>query len=201
MAEREVHRFLLKVLLWLPVAFAVWYYAAAVLVLPVTELARAVMLPLFPEAIDAIEQRGHLLEVVTWVQPAADAGIEIPEGKQAVLSFGVNPLIYGYSLPLFAALVLAAPGTDGQKWLRMGVGLLVLIPVQTWGVCFDMVKTMAFGLGPTPAIQLAETEREFVALGYQFGYLILPSVAPVVLWIALHQGFLRDLAPRLAGGR
>ena len=33
----------------------------------------------------------------------------------------------------------------------------------------------------------------FVAMGYQFGYLILPPVVPIVLWIGLNSEFLQEL--------
>jgi hypothetical protein len=37
------------------------------------------------------------------------------------------------------------------------------------------------------------TAPSAIALAYQFGYLILPAVVPVVLWIALNRAFIEQL--------
>jgi hypothetical protein len=39
-------------------------------------------------------------------------------------------------------------------------------------------------------------QREVIAFCYQFGTLILPTVAPVIVWVLMHRRFLERLAGR-----
>ncbi|MGB0847562.1 MAG: exosortase H-associated membrane protein [Thiolinea sp.] len=36
----------------------------------------------------------------------------------------------------------------------------------------------------------------FVALGYQLGFLILPAIVPIAFWIMRHKGLLERLAQK-----
>ena len=59
-----------------------------------------------------------------------------------------------------------------------GVGLLVL--VQGWGIAFDFLAHVGIKLGPVVSMQagLAGWRAEFIALAYQMGALIFPSLVP-----------------------
>jgi hypothetical protein len=196
MPHNPIYGFLGRVLLWLPLAFFVWYQAGPVFTWPAASLAHVSMTTIFPEWVATIEQFGRVLDVVTRFPPQGIAGDSA--GPGAVLAFEVNPLLYGYSLPLLAALVLAAPGSGRQRLMKLAIGWLILIPFQTWGVCLDILKTLAFDLGPEVSAKVAMTrlERETVALGYQFGTLIFPAVTPVVAWMAMHRNYLWSILPR-----
>jgi len=198
LAPNLLRSFIVRTLLWLPVAFAAWFYMAIVITWPLTALVDAIMVSWFPEIVTAVKQQGYRLDVitdagiVTSVAPAASA-------FRSELVFSLNPLIYGYCLPLFTALALATPLDAGKYW-RWCVGLLILYPIQAWGVCFDISKTLLFGLTPevTTRAALSGWQLEAVALGYQFGYLVLPAVAPLVLWLTLYRSFVIQLAPVIA---
>lgn len=189
-------RFLLRTLCWLPVCFGVWYYLASLLILPVTLLLNLTLPALWPDALTTLEQQGHSLDVVTRLT-LAEAGIASPDGRPGLVVFSVNPLAYAYCLPLLAALTLAAPGPGRDNRLLLGVA--ALLPVVALGVATAILKSLAFDLGPAgPArLGLGGWGLEAVALAYQFGYLILPAIAPVILWLLLHRGFVSQLAPRL----
>ena len=97
-------------------------------------------------------------------------------------------------------MTLAAPAASkGIKALYLGAGLLVLLPFIAWGTGFDILKHLAFTLGAqtAPYLDLTGIKRELIGWGYQFGYLILPGVVPLAIWIALHRQFLLELAPGL----
>ena len=196
-----VGRFFWRILLWLPLCFAGWYYMAGVISLPVSLLVDSLMTWLFPTAIGEIDPHGHMLDVVTLFTPPAQAGVVIPVGQIAQLVFSINALIYGFSIPLYTALVLSSPGNERQKWTRWALGFLILLLAQAWGISFDILKTLLFQMGPEMRQQMAFTrlEREMVALGYQFGSLVLPAVTPLVVWIGFHRAFLFTLAPAIAG--
>lgn len=198
-SSSPVGRFFLGVVLLLPLTFGAWYYMAILITSPLSYAVDWVMTGLFPQVISAVEQQGYTLDVVTRFSPPPGRGL--PPGRVGELVFELNPLIYGYSMPLYTALVLATPGKEGAKWGKWILGVLLLFPVQVWGVCFDILKTLLFRLDTEVGGQLgfAQWQIELIALGYQFGSLILPAVTPVVLWIAFHRGYLATLVPAFAG--
>jgi hypothetical protein len=191
-----VHRFLLKVVLWLPLCFLVWYLSARFWLHPVWQALDWGFTRFLPNAIDEISRNGHVMEVITRIKPSQMA----VRGQGAVLSFDVNPLVYAYCLPLYAGLTLAAPAhTRLRKSAYLVLGLIALLPVVAWGSGFEILKTLAFTLETDTAsyVNFSGGRRELIAWGYQFGFLILPGVMPLALWIALHRDFLRELAPGL----
>ncbi|WP_456444327.1 exosortase H-associated membrane protein [Thiolapillus sp.] len=195
MQASPVKTFMLKVIVWLPVCFAGWYYMRGVIGLPTFILVDKIMLGWLPDFIKDIEFQGHLLNVVLQFAPPPE--IKVPEGQKAELLFSVNSLMYGYSIPLYTALVLATPDEERAKWVHWIIGLIILVLAQTWGVSFDILQTLLFKLDISLSSQLgfSSLQKELVALGYQFGYLILPAVTPLVLWIGFHQEFLGQLVP------
>lgn len=199
MSRSPVGGFFLRVLLWLPLAFFAWYYTAALLTLPVTLVVDAVLTAAFPELVRAVEHAGHSVDVVTALT-LAEAGIVHPQAERGLLVFSVNPLIYEYSIPLLFALVLASPGSEGRKLAVMGIGLLVLLPVTAFGVAMDILKSLAFGYGPqvSAALGAGPMLRNLLALAYQLGYLILPAVVPLVIWMVSYRDFVSELAPAFA---
>ena len=199
MHNKPLMAFLLRTLLWFPVAFFVWFYIASLLTLPLAAMVRPIILSLCPEWIEAIEQQAYLLNVVTRFPPPPS--VAVPPGQEPIVIFTINPLIYGYSLPFFVALTLAAPSDGMDKSLKILLGAVLLLPVPTWGVVFDIMKTLSFDLDPTIATKLGmqRWHLEAIALGYQFGYLILPAISPVIIWIAMHRQFVASLVPWKTG--
>lgn len=195
MPHSPVSRFVWRILLWLPLCFAGWYYMAGVITLPVNYLSSWLMSGLFPDAIREILPNRHILDVVCVFAPPVQPGLVIPEGQIAELVFSINSLIYGYSIPLYTALILSSPGDEMSKWRHWIIGFVILSLVQVWGVSFDILKTLLFNLGPEISQQMAfsSLQHEAVVLGYQFGYLVMPAVMPLILWIGFHRDFLAEL--------
>jgi hypothetical protein len=188
----------LAVAAWLPLCFGAWYYMAIVVTWPLTDLMHWLMTGLLPDAIAEVGQQGYRLEVVTRFPPPPQPGLpQVPAGE---LIFELNPLIYGYSLPLYTALTLATPDRDNRNWWLWFTGLPLLFLLQAWGVGFDILKTLAFDLGPEigARLDLSPWQLEATALGYQFGTLVLPAVGPTVLWLGQHRSFVVGLAPGMA---
>lgn len=195
MQVSPVTRFAWRVVFWLPICFGIWYYMAGVIALPVNMLTDWIMTGLFPDLIKAVTPNRHLLDIVCAFTPPAHPGLEVPEGQVAELVFSINSLIYGYSIPLYSALILASPGEEMQKWFRWIIGFLILSLVQVWGISFDILKSMIFDLGKevNQLLNLSQMQKEGVVLGYQLGYLVLPAVTPLILWIGFHRDFLQEL--------
>lgn len=183
-----LRQFLLAALLWLPASFFLWAVFASPVVWPVARLADLVLTGWLPEVVSGVLHNVARLEVETRLLTGtgAQAGLIVLE---------VNPLIYAWCLPLFAGLVMATPISARARLLQFALGLPVLWLVASWGAVFDALKLLMFDAGPLGhgALAARGISPDAIALGYQFGYLILPAVTPVALWILMNRTFLESL--------
>lgn len=189
MSLSPLRQFVLAAALWLPAAFFLWALLAGPVVWPLARIAAAVLPWLLADVIAEVSQLGPQLEVVTRLQTAA-AGDRI-----GVLVLSVNPLIYAWCLALFVGLVMATPLEGRQRLRQLLIGLPVLWLVCAWGCVFEVLKLLSFDAGPLGAAAIARAgfAADAVALGYQFGYLILPAVTPIALWVVQNREFLEQL--------
>jgi hypothetical protein len=184
---RPLPRFIIVVLAWLPVAFALWYFAAPILLWPAKLIVEAVVRAGFGDLVRTIEQTGAVLTFATTLRPGQAAA------TSARITVDVNMLLYSFGLPLYAALVVAA---REPRWPRkLALGYAVLLPVVAWGVVADFLKNVAITSGPLVASQTGfdALQREAIAFAYQFGSLILPTVVPAVIWVMTHRALLERL--------
>ena len=179
-------RFVLRTLALLPLAFAVWYFAAPILLWPAVLIVRAVAHTSFADLARVVEQSGAVATFVTTL----GAGVVAAEGFVTV---DVNLRAYAFGMPLFAALTLAAHTTRWKRWLA--IGYAALTPVVAFGALADFLKNVAITAGPAIASQtgFAPWQREAIAFAFQFGSLILPAVTPAVLWVAMHGRYVAAL--------
>jgi hypothetical protein len=195
MRAAPVGRFVLRVAAWLPAAFLVWYLAGPVLAWPIALLTSAVSRLAFADIVQAVEQHGHALTIVSTLKATlattANAG---------VISVDVNILLYSFGLPMLAALILAARQPHPVR--RLILAYVVLAPFVTWGLVAEFLKHLIFDTSATVAAQagFGPLQREFIAFAYQFGSLILPTVAPAVFWVLTHRRFLESFATAEAPG-
>lgn len=180
-------RFVLHTFLGLPPCFAAWYLGAQHHAALAGELSRLLVDRLKPGLVSALEQPGFDLVFVTTLK------VHPAPGQTALLLAEVNPLVYTYGLAFFLALMLAARA----QWWKILVGAAVLLPFQSWGIAFDFLAQVGIKLGADVSTQagLLGWRAEAIALGYQIGSLILPSLMPVVLWAIFNRPFIeRTLA-------
>jgi hypothetical protein len=185
-------RFVLRVIAWLPLTFAVWYLAAPLLVWPVALLAELFTSSTF-DWVKSVEQMGPLITFITSLKPAEGAN---PAGVKAVVLVESNVLLFSFGLPMLAALILAAREPHRVRMLL--IGFVVLLPFQTFSVVADFLKNVAILAPPAVSSQtgINAFQREVIAFCYQFGTLILPTVAPAVVWVLMHRRFLEKLSGR-----
>ena len=179
--------FILRVFTWLPVAFAVWYFAAPVLLWPAAFIVELVGRFGFADIVRGIDQARAELTFATTLK----AGSAATQGGE--IAVGVNLMLYSFGLPLFAALVLAAKEPGWPR--RLLLGYVVLMPFVAWGALADFLKSVAITMGPQIASQtgFVAWQREAIAFSYQLGTLILPTVVPVVVWVLMHRALLERL--------
>ena len=190
-----VKGFLLKIIIWLPIIFVAWYILTPVIVYLLSFLLKTTLTLLASNAVLDVEQQGHVLHIIT--RFAAEKTNDINKGQ---LVFVVNAMKYGYGMALFVAMLLATPDKLSNKLQNLFIGLSIILIVQLWGVTFDSMMTLVFKLGRGIGETMGTTEftREVIVLCYQLGYLILPAVAPIILWFTMYQNQLAKLAPKFA---
>jgi hypothetical protein len=193
--HNPIWRFIAHVVGWFTLCLILWYLWAPVLNWPLVQLTD-LMLPAFlPDVIAEVVPLGTAMDVVTRLPIAQEMMAEIPAGSHGDLVFTVNPLVYSTGFPLYTALLIATPGEESSKWRHWIVGALILLLAQTWGVCFEILKTLLFNLGIeiNRAMAFSTMQMELTALAYQLGYLILPSVLPVAIWLIQSRTFIIKL--------
>ncbi len=174
--------------LYLPLSLFVWFAFAGVMVTPVLWLSKAVLLSWMPEIFVDIQRNQHAFNVLSSLVAQTEPG------KQLVVDFMINPMIYGYGLPVIAGLALATPNSIGTRWRQIAIGAVVIWLVQLNGVVWDVLQYVNTGLdGGTAAIAKHHLSPTFLALMYQFGYLILPPLTPVLLWALMNRKFIDNL--------
>jgi hypothetical protein len=188
MKAASVGAFALRVVLWLPPAFALWYLVAPWHASIAGGFALAWLEVLSPGLAASFDRTGQTLAFVTTLR------IHSATGQEGVLVLEVGALIYTYGLALLLALMLATRA----RWWKLLAGAAMLLPFQGWGLALDLLLQVGVGLGPDIAAQagLANWRREAIALGYQAGSVILPSLTPVIAWAILCRPFIEGLVPR-----
>jgi hypothetical protein len=206
-----VHEFALKAALWLPLSFVIWFAAAPFWVLPASRLAKAVLLGFWPGLFTDLVQGGDVLDAsgrvlghasylltlttsVTVTVPAGAGGA----GGVGVLEPTLNPMVYAYSLPLFAGLAMATPLSAKRRLVEVLIAFAAIWLAQAFGVVTESLKFVAFDAGPegASAVARAGLAPNAIALAYQFGFLILPAVLPAALWVGLNRAFIEQLVRR-----
>ena len=218
LALTPLKRLFLAALLWLPAMFFVWVYWSSVFALPSTRTAQAVLENQF-DSLFAQVYRGFPRDLIDPsalpVQPGTPTeGSHARDDHLLLLRFNpeamppamqaqrqatgeeplpmVNSMIYGYGLALIWGLVMATPLSARRRWLQIAAGWAAIAVVQAFGlITSSLVQAMRY-LGPEP-LRAAGVHPELLAALYQFGYLILPAVVPVVLWMVMNRAFILSL--------
>jgi len=168
--------------MWMLFGFMLWYYLSAFHGIPVRLISEWLLQHALGEDIYNVipnPDRHYLLQIQTRIP------FTFPDGSRESLGFLVNPLVYGYGLPLLFGLIMATSQRLRAKLLVLLVGYAVIMLVQVWGVFWECLKTLAFNFGPdTHAVVVASGIPDtLIALCYQLGVLILPPLAPVIVWV------------------
>ena len=168
--------------LWMLFGFMIWYYLSALHGVPVRIASQQILAGVLGEPFHSIianpDQR-YLLQVQTRIL------FDFPDGSRESLGFIVNPLIYGWGLPLLFGLTMAANASLGRKFLTLAIGYVVILLVQIWGVVWNSLMMLSFNFGPQvgEVVSEAGSPQEAIALCYQLGTLIFPALAPVIVWL------------------
>ncbi len=179
---------LLRSVGWLIPCFALWWVAANFLSAPPGWLAVGVLEHGFGRFVHHASMDGHLLEVTTRLRPAPQPG-QLPPPP---IAFERDLLQYSMGLPLFIALMLAARGRGMVRQLLWGT--LILILLQALGAVLYTLVKIAELLGPTMIANIGQEawmwRWNLIASAHQLSNLIIPSLAPLVLWGWYNRGLI-----------
>jgi hypothetical protein len=103
--------------------------------------------------------------------------------RTATVDVEVKAANYTFGIALFVALALAARESRRARAIALGVAVLVILPA--WGVAFDALRQLQAAPEVQPFLAWPPAAREAIALGYQVGALLLPTLGPVALWVAV----------------
>lgn len=185
----RITRFLLLSIAWLLVLMWPWYQLSPHLSAPVIALAGEAMRALFGW-VAGVERQGTVGILLTQLN------VLVPQGGRlavAQLAPEVNYRTFGYGVVLLWALLLAS---RPRRWpVKLLLGTVVLMPLQSISLCFQWLKDALLTSGPQVLVQtgLPRWSLEVVAYGYQFGFLMLTPLAPVLLWLLLDRAFVQRL--------
>jgi hypothetical protein len=173
---------LLLAALWMLFGFMLWYYLSAWHGVPVRIVSGEILSQVLGETFHSMipnPDRHYLFQVQTRIL------FDFPDGSREPLGFIVNPLVYGYGLPLLFGLVMAASAAWWRKLLTLFAGYVAILLVQIWGVVWQSLMNLAFNFGPVAHQVVADAgvSDHAIALCYQLGVLILPALVPVIVWV------------------
>ena len=179
----KLYKFVGLIFLWLVPSFAVWFSLSILLASPAVWISEGIMTAMLPDIVHGLSLRGpqaflstHFGELEGNIVSARVAGYR--------LAFPFNTRILTYSLPFYAALHFATATTDGfltNNYWRFTRGLLLLYPLLIVGIISVCLKNLMLGLGPV-FINMSSTSGSMIAMMYQLSTLMVPSLAPVLVW-------------------
>ncbi len=192
LTRRSITAFMLRVILALPLCFAAWYFAWKPLSSVPVWLSSQMIELSDTIRIERAEATDHQIKYTLRIG-ADDWRYRSGKSEKAVADVDVSVLIYTYGLPFFVALILAA-------WspLRIGrliVALGILFIGQAFSVGMDLLKQLVIdnGAALSQALAFPALGREAIAIGYQIGALLLPTLVPIILWLSYDNGMLKKL--------
>lgn len=181
---------------WIVVLMLVWTKVSPWVSYPVAALSHMALEQGAPMWVRTVHKRPGSMEVDTSIEvPVPQAG-----GRRAEISLEADPGRYAYGLPIFLALLLAARGPG--RWSRAVGGYLLLLPVQAFSLSFYLLMQMVLSAQANARVlRVEQWQLESIVYGYQVGSLVLPTLAPFLLWLWLDRKFVEEVLVRAWQGR
>jgi hypothetical protein len=188
--------FFAKVVVFLAVLTFAWSKVSAWTSQPVAWLADVGLHAGVGDWVRSIHTAPGVMEVQTRLEVKVN-------GRLGDVMVEAEPAHFAYGLPVLWALLLAAAGGGAGgaagaaqvKGLikRMLLGMVLLWPFQAFSLCMDLIKKMAMAVpGGAGALRIDQWQLEGIALAYQAGTLMVPTLAPILIWLWLDRRFVRD---------
>ncbi|WP_026432885.1 exosortase H-associated membrane protein [Paracidovorax oryzae] len=114
-------------------------------------------------------------------------------GNQPVeITLESDPGRYAYGLPIFLALLLAARGPG--RTVRALAGYALLLPLQAFSLCMQLLMQLLLTAQfDVRTLRVAQWQMEALVYGYQLGSLVVPTLAPILVWLWLDRAFVNEV--------
>lgn len=186
---RRIGVFSVGVGVWFLFWLAVWYVAHSLFMAPVYLLVKAMVALLFPAWAGTVHWMGHDF-VLSTTLPLGSA-----DGRAVMLAVKANFLTYGIGWPLVVALYLAC---DADRIvLKIALSTVVLWAPQTIGILVELLHAVYVQSG---LLAIDGATRYLLIVLFQFLIMVMPPLAPVVVWLRTEEEFVRSLVAPLAAG-
>lgn len=179
LGDRPQLRFWLTVLALLPACFLIWHYLATIIAIPAVLVAEPLLTVLAPGLVESAKLQGSDLLVVTTL---GESGGKLMSAELAgnQIAFPVNTRVLSYSFPFFCGLYFSTRrDKSGSALIGCFCLLWVLLAI---GLTSTALKDLMLGLGSNFNEAAVLLPNEAIALLYQFSTLMVPPLAPVILW-------------------
>ncbi|HXF80869.1 MAG TPA: exosortase H-associated membrane protein [Usitatibacter sp.] len=191
-APRHIARFVLATLAWSFVSFPLWFVASPAISAATGWIAARALEAVGP--VDGARTRLHENRVVFEVQP--DASLRYRERLSAAMTFEieVDPRKQTVGLAFLAALVAAA---RPSRWWRLFAGCGALLVLAGIGVACEAALGFSTVVTPAgaPLFRPGGAAASALALGYQLGTLLVPTLAPIAFWLWARAGAAPEKTP------
>lgn len=177
--QRPLLRFTLTVVALLPPCFVVWYFLGNFIAAPAVFIVEPLLQNWLGDSVINISLRETGLVIVSSYGEAEGQIVSAAEAGNR-LAFPIDTRTLSYSIPFFTALHLATPMRG--SWEKFSVCLLALWSLLALGLVFTALKDLMVGLGPVFMARDWLPPGELIAVIYQLSSLMVPPLAPVILW-------------------
>ena len=167
-------------LILMPIAFGIWYAAGALFSAPAVWLCDMLIQAAYPPLIESVWLQDMKMGALTQfgllggeVVAASAAGNQI--------ELEINTRLVSYSIAFYAALLMASSLQDG--FYKFCLGLFCLWVVMAFGLASIAAKDLLVMVGAPFLSAPGVPPAELLALTYQFNVLLMPTLAPVCLWV------------------
>ncbi len=174
-----LYRFIGLVILLMIPCFALWYGLGALPAAPAIWLTQAALPWATPDIIHSVTLEQNELMVFSRFGERDGSIVPLAQAEYQ-LAFPQSVRLLSYSIPFYTALHCASRIEDSLE--RYGRSLLVLWLLLFVGFISVALKDVMVGVGPLMHQTAALPPPSVIALLYQFSTLIVPTVAPILLW-------------------
>lgn len=174
-----LYRFIGLVILLMVPCFALWYALGALTAAPAVWLAQIALPWAFPAIIESVVLDQNKLMVFSQFGEIGNDVVALAEADYQLV-FPQSVRLLSYSIPFYTALHFASSIEASLE--RYARSLLVLWVLMFVGFIAVALKDVMVAVGPLLQQASALPPPAVIGLLYQFSVLIVPTVAPILLW-------------------
>ena len=180
--QTHMRQFLLYVFVLLVPCFVVWTAVGGLLATAAVGWISLCLTSWFPTVVDVLYIDGDSALLMTRFGEHNGEAVPLAQSEYQ-LGFTINPMIVTYSLPFYTALHFA---TQRDSYFASYLyGFVILYLLSTFGLLCLCLKELMVNLGGTFFEQPGAIvpAANVIAILYQFNVLIVPTLAPAIIWI------------------